>query len=150
MGIEIIIGAVAAAASVVTGVAQMGAAKKATAAQKESNNIQNAQQQNAAADSRRQAIREARVRQAQILQGAENAGVGDSSGASGAVGVIGTNLGSTNAQSLGMSTAAAGINRSNQKAADYNFKASEWGAFGSIFTNALGAFQTKGTQAALQ
>lgn len=143
MGIELVLGAVAAAASVVTGVMQLNEAKKASKARKEANNIQNAQQKNDAADQRRKAIREARVRRAMIVQQSENAGLGiQGSGTQGAVGVVGTNLGSNIAQASGQTLAIEGINRNNQKAADHDFKAQQWGAFGNIFATALGSFQT--------
>lgn len=143
MGIELVIGAVAAAASVVTGVMQLKNAKKATAERREANNVQVAQQKNDSVETRRKAVREARVRRALILQQSENAGLGQSgSGTVGSMGVIGTNLSGNVAQASGQSLAIQGINRRNQKASDYDFKAAQWGAFGNIFSSALGAFQT--------
>ena len=143
MGIEVAIGAAIAAASVATGVMQLGQAKKAASARREANQISNAQQQNEAAASRRKAVREARIRRAMILQNSENTGVAESSGALGAQGVIGTNLGSQNAQAAGQTRAITGINAANQRAANYDYKAARIGAFGDIFTSGLGAFQTK-------
>lgn len=147
MGVELLIGAAVAAASVVTGIGQLNAAKKASRARNEANNVANAQQANEAADSRRKAVREARIRRAQILQSSENAGLGtQGSGTQGAVSVVNTNLGSANSAASGQSAAATGINRLNQKAADYDFQAAKWGAFGNIFSSALGAFQNTGGQ----
>lgn len=142
MGIEVIIGAVAAAASVATGVASYMSARKAGKERKEANEIANANQKNEAAASRRKAAREARIRRAMILQQSENAGLGiGGSGTQGAVGVVGTNLGSNIAQSQQQSVAAQGINKRNQRAADYDFKSAQWGAFGNMFQSALGGFQ---------
>jgi hypothetical protein len=142
MGIELIIGAVSAAVGVVAGVAQMSAAKKAAKERKEANNVATANQQNEATNSRRKAVREARVRRAMILQQSENAGLGTGgSGTQGAIGVVNTNLGSINSAAAGQTVAIQGINRRNQKAADYDFKAAQWGAFGDIFSGALNSFQ---------
>jgi type II secretory pathway pseudopilin PulG len=141
MGIEVAIGAIAAAASVVTGVMSYSQAAKAARERKEANNVANAQQQNDAAASRRKAAREARVRRAMIMQQSENAGLGiGGSGTQGAIGVVNTNLGSNNSQSLGQSLSAKTINRHNQRAADYDFKAAAWGSFGNIFNSALTSF----------
>lgn len=142
MGIELLIGAAVAAVSVVTGVKQLKEAKKATAARVEANNVQAAQTKNEASDSRRKAVREARVRRAMILQASENAGLGQGgSGTAGAIGAVNTNLGSANSSAMGQGAAAAGINRLNNQAANYDFKAQQWGAFGNIFATAAGAFQ---------
>lgn len=142
MGIEVAIGAAIAATSVVTGVMQYSAAKKASSERKEANDIASAQQKNESAESRRRAIREARVRRAMILQQSETSGASESSGALGAIGVVGTNLGSRNAFAAGQTRAIEGINRHNQRAADYDFRSQMWGTIGSTITGALGAFQT--------
>lgn len=143
MGVELIIGAVAAAASVVTGVMSLGSAKAAARQRKEANNIANAQAKNDQAAATRRAVREARVRRAQIVQQSENSGATDSSGALGAVGVVGTNLGSNIASSSGKTLAIQGINARNQAAADYDFQSQAYSSIGSIFSTALGSFQTK-------
>jgi hypothetical protein len=142
VGLEVAIGAAIAATSVVTGVMQYGQAKKADAARKEANEISSAQAKNDNAASRRKAIREARLRRAQIMQSAENTGVGNGSGEAGALGVIGTNLGSNVATASGQTKAITGINAANQKAANYEFKGAQAGAFGNIFSSALTGFQT--------
>lgn len=148
MGVELIIGAVAAAASVVTGVMSYTQAAKANKQRKEANAIANAQAQNENAAARRKAVREARVRRAMILQQSENAGLGtDGSGTLGAVGVVGTNLGSNIAAAQGKTVAINGINARQQKAADYDFSAGAWSSFGNIFSTALGAFQQKQSKA---
>lgn len=143
MGLEVVIGAVVAATSVVTGVMQLGMAKKAAAERRESNAISNAQQKNESTAGRRRAIREARVRRAMILQQSENAGLGiQGSGTRGATAVVGTNLGSAISSASGQTKAAEGINLRNQAAADYEFRGAQIGAFGNIFASALGGFQT--------
>lgn len=150
MGIEVIIGAVAAAASVVTGVLSYTAAAKAAGQQKQSNAISNANQQNMAADSRRQAIRDARIRTASIMQQSENSGVAQSSGSLGAQSVIGTNLGINNSTALQQTTATNGINYRQQQAANYNFQSSMWGDFGNIFSSSLNQFRKPGVASAMQ
>lgn len=142
MGIEVIIGVVAAAASVATGVASYSAAKKASRERREANDIASANQKNEAAASRRKSAREARIRRAMILQQSENAGLGiGGSGTQGAIGVVNTNFGSNVGQAQQQSVAAQGINYRNQRAADYDFKSAQWGAFGNVFNSALGGFQ---------
>jgi hypothetical protein len=144
MGVELVIGAVAAAASVVTGVASMGAAKDAKKERDEANKIANAQAQVDNANARRKAAREARVRRAQIIQQSENAGLGtQGSGTVGATGVVNTNLGSNIATASGQTNSINAINKRNQAASDYDFKAGQYQAFGNIFNSALGAFSTK-------
>ena len=142
MGIEVAIGAAIAAASVATGVMQLGQAKKASKAREEGNKVSTAQQQSEAAASRRRAVREARIRRAMVLNQAENTGTSESSGALGATGVIGTNVASANAEARGQTRAIQGINAANQRAANYEYKAARIGAFGDIFTSGLSAFQT--------
>lgn len=142
MGFELLIGALVAATSVVTGVMQYSQAKKAAKERKEANNIANANAKNEQEASRRKAVREARVRRAMVLQSSENSGASGSSGSFGAVGVIGTNLGSNNAQAQGATVATIGINNRNQKAADYEYKGQLYGTLGNAFANTLTAFQT--------
>lgn len=142
MGIELAIGAAVAATSVVTGVVQYTQARKASKERKEANAISSAQQRNEAANSRRRAIREARVRRAMILQSSENMGASNSSGELGAIGVIGTNLGSNNAAAEGQTSAILGINARNQRAANYDYKGQLAGTLGNAFANSLSAFQT--------
>jgi hypothetical protein len=142
MGIEVAIGAAIAATSVVTGVMQYSAAKKADRQRKEANEISSAQAKTDNITAQRKAFREARLRRAQIMQSSENTGVADSSGQSGALGAIGTNLGSNIATASGQTKSIVGINSANQKAASYDFKGAQAGAFGNIFSSALTGFQT--------
>lgn len=142
MGIEVAIGAAIAATSVVTGVMQYSAAKKADRARKEANAISSAQAKNDNIAAQRKAFREARLRRAQIMQSSENTGTAASSGQLGAVGVVGTNYGSNVATASGQTRSIVGINAANQRAADYEFKGAQAGAFGNIFSSALTGFQT--------
>jgi hypothetical protein len=150
---EIVIGAISAAVSLVTGIMSYNAAQDANKARKEANDISSAQSKNESVDSRRKAVREERVRRAMIMQGSVNSGVGTSgSGPQGAMGALGTNLGSVNSTASGQTTAIQGINRKNQDAANYDFESSAWGAFGNIFSNAIGAFSSgakEGSKASL-
>lgn len=140
MGISIILGVLSAVAGVVGGMAQAKATKKAAAAQKESNEIQTAQQKVTSQESKRSKIREQRVRRAQILQASENVGVQDSSGQVGAIGALDTNLSGRFGQSVGQSKTNEGINKQNQIAADARAKAASIGAFTGAVQSGLGAF----------
>jgi hypothetical protein len=144
MGIEVAIGAIAAAASVVTGVMSLNSAKAAGRERKEANKVATAQQQNENAEGRRKAVREARVRRAMIMQQSENAGLGvDGSGTQGAMGVVNTNIGSRVASAAGQTRSIETINAHNQRASDLDFKSGAYTAFGNIFSTALGSFQQK-------
>ena len=124
-----ILGIVGAATAVVGTAQGMAARKDAKASAQQSAEAQRAAQAEAkagqaeaAAVERRQQIREERVRRARIIQGAENTGTTDSSGAEGALGALSTNL-STN---LGLNAAAiqrgGRIGALNQQAADFDFQ----------------------------
>ena len=80
MGIEVAIAAVGLAVGVGGAVQQRKQAKAGLALQEEQIATQAAGEQVQLRDSRRQQLREERVRKAQILQAAENTGVGGSSG----------------------------------------------------------------------
>lgn len=93
MGIETaLLTQIAAATSVVTGVAGIAQNIRARSEQKEAKNIQNAQNKSAQMEERRKQIREERIRRARILQSSENTGVAGSSGELGALGGLATNL----------------------------------------------------------
>lgn len=123
MGIELVLAGVSAVVGVVGGIASASAASRAAAAEKEANAISGAQQEVTARESRRQRVREERIRRAQILAGAENTGTSGSSGQVGAVGALSSNLGGIFAQSQGESAANRGINANLQRAADFTSKA---------------------------
>lgn len=140
---------VATVATVASTVVQMQAAKKAQRLQEEANrqrkeasDISLAQSENVERARRRQRIREERVRRAQIIQGASNAGVGESSGQIGSISVLGTNTGTAIAQSFAGRRARSGIAAANQRAVDLDTSAQNAITRGALFASAIGAFST--------
>lgn len=115
---------------------------KAAAASKEAQQKQEATEQVALAESRRQQIRQERVRRAEIMQRAETLGVGGASGEAGALGSLSTQTGASLAFQTGQGEAAKGISESLQKAADFKTSAANAGAAANlsstIFTEAGG------------
>lgn len=142
MGIELIIGGLSALVSVIGGIAQANAAGAAAAQEREARAIQGAQQQTAGAESRRQRIREERIRRAMILASSENQGTGGSSGQVGAVGALSTNLQGLIGSSLGESKANQGVNNRLQSAADFTSQANTIGAWTNTIQAGLGGFQS--------
>lgn len=142
MGLELIIGGLSALAGVVGGIGQAIAASNAAAREREANAIQSAQQQVAGAESRRQRIREERMRRAMILASSENTGTTGSSGQIGAVGALSTNLQGLIGSSLGESKANAAVNRNLQSAADFEAQGKAIGAWTDVFQSGLKGFQT--------
>lgn len=142
MGLEVILGAISGIVSVFSGMAQANATKQAANAQKEANKVQAAQQEVQSTDSRRQRVREARIRRAQIIAASENQGTTGSSGATGAVGALSSNLSGIFSASLGDSKANAGINANLQRAADYTAKANAIGAWNNVFQSGISGFQS--------
>lgn len=148
MGLELILGGVGALVGIFGAIGQMNAASEAAAAQREAAGqqrearaIEGAANQNSATDSRRQRVREARIRRAQIIAASENAGTSKSSGQVGAVGALSTNLAGMLGTSLGESAAAQGINDKNQSAADFIGKANQAQANGAAIGAWTGAIQ---------
>lgn len=112
------------AASAVYGTVEAGkASKKASEEQKEAKEISEAAQKNQEAEQRRQAIREQRIRTAQIEQGAVNAGASGSSGEIGAVSGAKTVTASNIAFGESTALAAQGISSRNQAAAEASLNA---------------------------
>jgi hypothetical protein len=142
MGIEVIIAGLTAAVSVIGGIAQSSAASSAAAAQREANAIEGAQNQVASTNSRRERVREQRIRRAQIIAASENQGVTGSSGQVGAVGALSTNLAGLVSTSLGESRANAGINRNMQAAADFTAQGNMIGAWTDTINAGLGGFKS--------
>jgi hypothetical protein len=140
MGIELILGAVAAVVGVVGGVAQANAASRAADAQKEANAISAGQQEVAARESRRQAIREERIRRAKILASAENTGTSNSSAAIAATGALTSNIRGIFANSRGESAANRGINANLQRAADFTAEANFIGAITDSVSKGFSGF----------
>jgi cell division protein FtsL len=77
------------------------------------------------AQERRNQIREERVRRAKILQASENTGVGDSSGAYGAVDGLSTQLNNNLGINAGRAVAGDRIGGYMQNAADFNLAAQQ-------------------------
>lgn len=128
MGIEIgiismIIAGVSAVTGIVGNIAAANASAQAADAQKSANAVTNAQSQVNQINSRRQAIREERVRRAKIVQASTNTGTNFSSGALGAVGDLTTNLAEANSSSLGITNSNNAINSFNQQAQDFQSQA---------------------------
>lgn len=140
MGIDIILGGISALVGLVGGVMQANAMGQAAAAQKESRAIGAAQQRVENLESRRQRVREERVRRAQILASSENVGTARSSGEVGAIGALSTNLSGLFGQSLGRSAAAEGMNIQDQRAADAQQSANTIGAWTNTIQQGIGGF----------
>jgi hypothetical protein len=149
MGLELILGAVSAIVGIFGAIGQADAANRSAAAQaqaaaeqKESNQIQAAGTENTSSESRRQRVREGRIRRAQIIAASENAGTGQSSGQVGAVGALSTNLSGLLGSSLGEAAANRGINASNQRSADFMGVARQAEADGAVLGAWTGAIQS--------
>lgn len=132
MGIEVIIAGISAAAGVGSAIKQHEAQKDAAKAQKRSQQEQKAVQAAQAAKERRAQIREERVRRAKVLQASENTGTAESSGASGAVGNLSTQLGANLGFNLGMQQSASNITALEQSAVNHMNTANMWGQVGSV------------------
>lgn len=81
----------------------------------------------------RQQVREARIRQAQILQSAENTGSSQSSGELGAIGSVGTQLRNNVGTNLGAMDRAGRITASNRRIADLQSSAAQYQMMGGIY-----------------
>lgn len=142
MGIAELIGGISAIVGVIGGIASANAAGASAAAQREARAIEGAQNQVAGAQSRRQRIREERIRRAQILAGSQNQGSGSSSGELGAIGALQTNLAGLVGTSLGESRAAQGINNNMQRAADFASQSDMISSWTNTFQRGFGGFQS--------
>lgn len=103
--------------------------------QKKAQEQQTATEQIKLAASRRQQIREERIRRAQILQKAETLGVGTGSGVSGATGALGTTTAANLGAQFGEGVAVSSINQNLQKAADFRTDAAGWQAASNLSLN---------------
>ena len=121
------------AGSVVSGVAQMSAQRKAARASQRAAQEQQRAQQAQYRRSQRQAIRRAQVARARAMATAAGAGALQTSGASGGIGSISSQLGS----GLGYGTMQAGISQNisnyQTQSARYSSRAQMWGDVGSAF-----------------
>lgn len=144
MGIEIglIIAGISAVVGIAGAMASADAAKQSTTAQKEAKDIQVAQGKVQTLESRRQKLREERIRRARIIATSENTGTGSSSGAIGSVGALQTNLSGMVASASGESKANNGISRQNQIAADADQNARTISGFTGAIQGGLSSFKT--------
>jgi len=148
MGLELILAGVTAVVGIFGAIGATSAASQSAALQrqaadqqKEANSISAANDQNNALTSRRQKVREARIRRAQIIAASENQGTSKSSGQVGAVGALSTNLSGMLGSSLGTAAAATGINAANQRSADFIGQANEATQRGNTIGAWTGAIQ---------
>lgn len=126
-------------------------AKRAANEQRKVQSEQRAQQAAQQAAERRQQIREERVRRAKIIQSAQNTGTAGSSGMSGALSSLSTQLGTNIGFNIGASQAGDRMSRFMQNAADYNlssqnhlFRADNAQAVGSAAVSIFGSMGTMG------
>lgn len=115
------------------------ASRESAKEQKEANKVKTASQKAADLAAVRQKAREARIRRAQILANAENAGVAGSSGETGAVAGVTQNFGIQTAFQAGQSSASSAISGHLNEAAKYEADANKWQMIGSIANSVFGA-----------
>jgi hypothetical protein len=124
-GVSGAVAAVGAVVGIAGGIEQRNAAKRAAESSAEAASRNQgeraAQLAGAAANERRQQIRDERIKQARIMQAGENSGTAGSSGEAGALGSLATQLDTNIGFNLG-SIASAGRQSANaQDAANFNF-----------------------------
>lgn len=152
MGVEtvgLVVAAVGAAATAYGTVEQQRAGKKRSSAEKEAREISSAQQKQQEAEQRRQAIREQRVRQAQIEQAASNTGSSGSSGEVGAVSGTQTVTGANIAFGQSTALAAQGTSAQMQNAANASLKGQIAGGIAGLGSSAIGLGMQMGAADAL-
>lgn len=112
--------------------------EKSASAQRESNRVGNAAQKAADRNALRQRQRETRIRQAQIMQSAQNTGTAGSSGAMGAFGALQTMYAANVAQQQGQAVAMDAMSALNQQAATYSRRAGYADQISNLAFQALG------------
>lgn len=132
-----IVGAVSAVAgttaSVIQGNKARADARAATDKQEQAANEVGAQNAQQAAEAQRQQLRDARVRQARVMQSSTNTGSDMSSGELGAIGAVATNLSNNQGISLGAAQRSQTITDLNQSAANDMFNSRQDSQLGSEF-----------------
>jgi hypothetical protein len=134
---------------------QKQAAQQAAAERKDARSVQEAGQAQQAAMERRQQIREERVRRSKIMQSAQNTGTAYSSGETGAVGGLSTQLGTNIGENLGAIQRGQQISTFSQNAANFDLTSNLAGLDAqnaqslfqlstSIFANTIKPTPTKG------
>lgn len=137
--VSTIVAAAAVAVAAGSAYAASQAQGKAADAQKDASRISSNEQQAQADAQRRQQVREERVKRAQITQASTNTGVSNSSGELGSLSVLGTQTG-TNISNIARSTATTqAITSAQQTAVDYQTKAGNYSAIGSVAGSVFGA-----------
>ena len=149
MGLEIVAAVAAVVGTVASISSQMDAkasAKKSAEEQRKSQSEQRAVAARQAAEEKRKQVREERVRRAKILQSSENTGTDGSSGETGALGSLATQLSSNIGSNIGAARSGSLISGFNQNAADFNYdtnksmqEANQWGQFASFSGNIFDA-----------
>lgn len=127
--------AIAAAASTVASTfVTLKQGKKASRARKTANAIAGANEETRNRLNRRQAAKQTRLKQAQVLQASENSGVTGSSGQIGAVGSLQRTFAQATAFQSTNILAAKGISTQNQIAANASDKADQFKGIANIFS----------------
>lgn len=106
--------------------------QKAADAQKEASRIGSNQAQIEQQAQRRQAVREERIRRAQILQASETSGTAGGSGETGSVGALGSLTASNLASSHSADRTSARLTSLGNRVASANQRANTAGAVGSV------------------
>lgn len=117
--------------------AQQNQQSKARKHQENAEDAQKAAQEAADAEMRRQRVREERVKRAQILQFATGTGVAGSSGESGAVSSLGTQLGSSVAFQTGQQESTNVVGSEAQASANYTNRANTYGQVANLSLSAF-------------
>lgn len=145
MGVEVAVAGLIVSAAGAT--AQYVQAEKRADIEKESREVQGAQQDVNQIEARRRQVREQRVRQAQIEQASVNTGVGGSSGEAGAIGALATNVMSNVAINAGQTRTASVLGGLAQQSADTQTTSALWGAAGQLGSQVFStSMANKGTQ----
>ncbi len=144
MGIEVglILAGISAVVGIVGAVAASQKEQVSVGAQTEAREIQSAQGKVQALESRRQKVREERIRRARIIAASENTGTGQSSGVGGSIGALSTNLSGLVSSASGESKANAGINKQNQIAATAESESRTISGFTNAIQGGLSSFRT--------
>lgn len=129
----LVVAAAGTTASVVAGNQARSQARHAADLQQQSTDVTMAQNAQQAAEAQRQQLRDERVKQARVMQGATNSGADLSSGELGAVGALSTNLSSNQEQSIGAVDKANQISSLNQEAANSMFESRQTSQMGAEF-----------------
>ena len=131
---------IAAGATVVGTVKSIEASREQAAAQRKAQEAQGRAAEVTAHRERIAAVREARIRAGELMSGAGNAGVGfESSGVTGALGSIGSQLGSNIGYQNTMTGFAQAAGQANIQAANAASSAATWQAIGGLSNKILDA-----------